>query len=180
MEAVAVWGAVAFSVFVAVTALIMALAGRSSQRQLLADIGALRDAWETSVRADPVVPATKIEPEISPEPVKQVKPEISVESAEPVEPKPVEFLITDAGQGVTTPADDLDYESRTRIVLNRKLGEPLVKAASFGYGLRLALTPENRNRIRFEMKRELRRTRKARKAAVRRAAAEARKRKVPR
>lgn len=49
-----------------------------------------------------------------------------------------------------------------RIVLSATLGEPLVKTAAMFHGLRRALAPETRNRIRFEMKREVRRARKQR------------------
>ena len=43
------------------------------------------------------------------------------------------------------------------------LGESLVTIFSFGYGVRRALSAENRNRIGFEMRREVRRSRKERK-----------------
>jgi hypothetical protein len=49
-----------------------------------------------------------------------------------------------------------------RIVLSATIGEPLVKTAAMFHGLRRALAPETRNRIRFEMKREVRRARKQR------------------
>ena len=49
------------------------------------------------------------------------------------------------------------------------LRESVVQTASLAHGLRRALAPEARNRIRFEMKRELKRTRKARKAEVKEA-----------
>ena len=42
--------------------------------------------------------------------------------------------------------------------------ESAIKAAGIAHGLRRALAPEVRNRIRFEMKREVRRARKQRKA----------------
>ena len=42
------------------------------------------------------------------------------------------------------------------------LGESLVRLLSLGYGVRRAASAENRNRIRFEMRRELRRSRKQR------------------
>ena len=42
--------------------------------------------------------------------------------------------------------------------------ESVVKAAGLAHGLRRALSPETRNRIRFEMKREVRRSRKQRRA----------------
>ena len=42
------------------------------------------------------------------------------------------------------------------------LGESLVRVLSFGYGVRRALSAENRNRIRFEMRREVKRSRRQR------------------
>lgn len=50
------------------------------------------------------------------------------------------------------------------------LGEPLLKAVAFGYGVRRALSPESRNRIAFEMRREVKRARKERRRAARRPA----------
>lgn len=49
------------------------------------------------------------------------------------------------------------------------LRETVVQAASLGAGLRRALAPESRNRIRFEMKREVKRARKQRRADLRQA-----------
>ncbi|CAN5391198.1 hypothetical protein BH11ACT8_BH11ACT8_11210 [soil metagenome] len=49
------------------------------------------------------------------------------------------------------------------------LREGVVQAASFAAGLRRALAPEVRNRIRFEMRREVKRARKQRRADLRRA-----------
>lgn len=42
------------------------------------------------------------------------------------------------------------------------VGESLVRLVSLGYGVRRALTAENRNRIRFEMRREVKRARRQR------------------
>lgn len=42
--------------------------------------------------------------------------------------------------------------------------ESVIKAAGLAHGLRCALSAENRNRIRFEMKREVKRSRKQRRA----------------
>jgi len=42
------------------------------------------------------------------------------------------------------------------------VGESLVRIASLAYGVRRALSPENRNRIGFEVKREIRRSRRQR------------------
>jgi hypothetical protein len=44
------------------------------------------------------------------------------------------------------------------------LRETVVKAASLAHGLRRGLAPATRNRIRFEMKQEVRRSRKQRRA----------------
>ncbi len=49
------------------------------------------------------------------------------------------------------------------------LRETVVKAASLAHGVRRALDPETRNRIRFEMKREVKRARKQRRADTRQA-----------
>lgn len=75
-----------------------------------------------------------------------------------------EYVITTAGAQERA---DLPQVPE-RAVLSLTLGEPLVKLAAFGYGLRRALSPESRNRIVFEMRREVRRARKARRRAARR------------
>ena len=54
-----------------------------------------------------------------------------------------------------------------RLVLTATFGAPLVKVAAFGHGVRRALSPENRNRIWFEMRKEVRTSRKRRRAQVR-------------
>ncbi len=66
------------------------------------------------------------------------------------------YVITDAGEPRPEPnvADAL--------VLSATVGEPLVKVVAFGHGVRRALSPESRNRIWFEMRREVRRARKQR------------------
>lgn len=67
--------------------------------------------------------------------------------------------------------DEEDYLDRVsnRVVLSATLGEPLVKAAAFGYAVRRALSPANRNRIAFEMRREVKRARKQRRRDARQA-----------
>ena len=47
------------------------------------------------------------------------------------------------------------------------LGESVVRLVSLGYGVRRALSAENRNRIAFEMRREVRRSRKDRRRELR-------------
>jgi hypothetical protein len=81
---------------------------------------------------------------------------------------PTEFVITTAGDasGDTSRAEVTQVPERA--VLSVTLGEPLVKLAAFGYGVRHALSPESRNRISFEMRREVKRAQKARRRAARR------------
>ena len=66
------------------------------------------------------------------------------------------YVITDAG----TPEPPLHVPDR--LVLSATVGEPLVKAMALGHGVRRALSAESRNRIWFEMRREVRRARKQR------------------
>jgi hypothetical protein len=76
---------------------------------------------------------------------------------------PSEFVITTAGTGDVTTSEAPD-----RPVLSMTVGEPLVRLAALGYGVRRALSAQSRNRIRFEMRREVRRARKERRRAARR------------
>jgi hypothetical protein len=73
----------------------------------------------------------------------------------------VEFVITDLGRE-QPPADLVrpDAPAFADIVVK----ETVVRAASLAHGLRRGLAPATRNRIRFEMKQELRRARKQRRA----------------
>ncbi len=70
------------------------------------------------------------------------------------------YVITDAGTTDATPnvADS--------VVLSATLGEPLVKVVAFGHGLRRALSAESRNRIWFEMRSEVRASRKRRRREI--------------
>lgn len=56
-----------------------------------------------------------------------------------------------------------------RLFADLVLRESVVQAASLAHGVRRALAPETRNRVRFEMRRELKRARKQRKANLREA-----------
>jgi hypothetical protein len=73
------------------------------------------------------------------------------------------YVITDAGEHRAEPTVP------DRVVLSATVGEPLVKAVSFGHGLRRALSAESRNRIWFEMRREVRRARKQRRREMKEA-----------
>jgi hypothetical protein len=73
------------------------------------------------------------------------------------------YVITDAGE----PRPEANVPDR--VVLSATVGEPLVKVVSFGHGLRRALSPESRNRIWFEVRREVRRARKQRRREMKEA-----------
>lgn len=78
------------------------------------------------------------------------------------------YVITDAGRRldeVVVPEDQVAVPDR--LVFSATMGEPLVKVAAFGHGVRRALSPESRNRIWFEMRREVRAARKRRRRLVR-------------
>jgi hypothetical protein len=75
---------------------------------------------------------------------------------------PVEFVITDLGSRPEPepPAARVDAPAFADILLK----ETVVMAASLAHGVRRGLAPATRNRIRFEMKQEVRRSRKQRRA----------------
>jgi hypothetical protein len=81
-----------------------------------------------------------------------------------------EYVITRLGSpdDVDTPLEHPD----ARLFADLVLRESVVKAASFAHGVRRGLSPENRNRIWFEMRREVKRARKQRKADEREAVRE--------
>lgn len=76
-----------------------------------------------------------------------------------------EYLITDLnrGRGPQIPARIVPAPVFADILLR----ESVIKTAALAAGLRRALSPEVRNRIRFEMKREVKRSRKDRKLMLR-------------
>lgn len=150
MESVTVWVAGVAAVLSLIVMLAVVLAWRASVRHSAAEIAELR-AVVKRLDADARTLGT-------------VSPETAVEH------RVAEFLITDIGAERHEPSDAVP----SRLVLSATVGEPLVRLAAFAYGVRHALSPENRNRIRFEMRREIRRARKARRAAGRAAAAESR------
>jgi hypothetical protein len=77
-----------------------------------------------------------------------------------------EYVITRVGnEAEAEPAPTVESKLFADIVLR----ESVVKAASWAYAVRRGLSPANRNRIRFEMRREVKRVRKNRKAEEREA-----------
>jgi hypothetical protein len=87
----------------------------------------------------------------------------------PRTPVDAEFVIThlgtDQAQEPASPAPGVGSALFADLVLR----ETVVKAASLAHGVRRALEPETRNRIRFEVRREVKRARKQRRAETRRA-----------
>jgi hypothetical protein len=78
-----------------------------------------------------------------------------------------EYTITDLGR--TDDADEPAAAIDRALFADLVLRETVVRAASLAHGVRRALAPETRNRIRFEVRREIRRSRKQRKADLREA-----------
>lgn len=62
----------------------------------------------------------------------------------------------------------------TERVVSATLGEPLIKVAAFGHGVRQALREERRAHLAYQVRREYRRRRRATRAAARRAARQTR------
>jgi len=91
-------------------------------------------------------------------------------------PKPApeaSFVITDlgleaAGQHASPPAEPAPVIG-SALFADLVLRETVVKAAALAHGVRRALDAESRNRIRFEMRREVKRARKQRRADTREA-----------
>jgi hypothetical protein len=90
--------------------------------------------------------------------------------------RPAEFVITSIGERPDPAGRDLAVPEPAPARLTAgefasvAAGESLVRVLSLGYGVRRALSAENRNRIRFEMRREVRRSRKQRRRDLRTAA----------
>lgn len=81
-----------------------------------------------------------------------------------------EFVITDVGRpGAPGAQPGVPDRIEGRLFADIVLRETVVKAASWSHGLRRALSPEHRNRLRFEVRRETRRSARRRKADVKEA-----------
>jgi hypothetical protein len=80
-----------------------------------------------------------------------------------------EFLITQLGsEEVAAPAEPVPT-MEARLFGDILLKEAVVQTASLAHGVRRALSAQTRNRIRFEMRREVKRSRKQRRADAREA-----------
>lgn len=88
----------------------------------------------------------------------------------PPAPRPgpaTEYVITNLGVAEPEPRETPQLGGA--LFADLVLRETAVKAASLAHGVRRALDAETRNRIRFEMRREVRRSRKQRKVDTREA-----------
>lgn len=87
------------------------------------------------------------------------------------EPEP----LTTEGEYVITRLGDAEHEPHTpqriegRMFADLVVRETVVKAAAWSHGVRRALAPETRNRIRFHMRQESKRARKERRAEMKEA-----------
>jgi hypothetical protein len=87
-------------------------------------------------------------------------------SSDVLVPADREYLITTVGEPSADPSRPSEKRGvepmSARQFASVALGESLVRVVSLGYGVRRALSAENRNRIAFEVRREVRRSRKQR------------------
>jgi hypothetical protein len=132
--------AVAAAAVVAVLVLVAVLVTRASRRRWQAQIDALAARLDDLTQPPATEPAT--------EPVREPR-EFTITSLPP-EPVP--------GAGLEVAQTHLSAGQFASVAA----GESLVRVLSFGYGVRRALSAENRNRIRFEMRREVKRVRRQR------------------
>lgn len=77
---------------------------------------------------------------------------------------PASYVITGVGLD-PEPVTSAPIEGR--LFADLVLRESLVRVASLSHGVRRALSPETRNRVRFEMRREVKRARRQRRSDVR-------------
>lgn len=86
-------------------------------------------------------------------------------------PPQTQYVITHLGEPQAEPRIEPEVESVPTVApglfADIVLRETVVQTASLFHGVRRALSPENRNRIRFEMRREVKRSRKQRRADLR-------------
>ena len=145
--------AAAVVVVAAVVAVVVSLSGRRRLQAQLdaarADVDALRVTVADLAAPQPVVPPAP--PSDQPEFVITSLPDGSV-------PRP-DRAGTDLA--VPDPATMSGPVSAGQFA-SAALGESLVRVVSLGHGVRRALSAENRNRIRFEVRREVKRSRRQR------------------
>lgn len=148
---VIVGGALALVVLLLAVALLRARATASHDREAArAETAALRDRVEELERRPATEPSQR-------------------RAARPGEP---EFVITHVGDEVALPrhaAGPAPERPEPALFADIVLRESVVRAASLAHGVRMALAPETRNRIRFEVRQETRRAGRGRRAEMKQA-----------
>jgi hypothetical protein len=93
---------------------------------------------------------------------------VSLDAPEPAPDHP-DYVITHLGEPREEAAVEPAPTVAPGLFADLVLRETVVQTASLFHGVRRALSPETRNRIRFEMRREVKRSRKQRRADLREA-----------
>lgn len=152
------WSVPGWSVVVSLGLLLLVL--------ILAGAALVRSQRRTTARIEAVLSAAQAESDALRSHVEAIErrlapPAARVDSAE--------YKITMLGEA---PADETAPDADAPVLpaslfADLVLREGVVQAASLAAGLRRALAPQTRNRIRFEMRREVKRARKQRRADIR-------------
>jgi hypothetical protein len=91
----------------------------------------------------------------------------SLDDPGPARAAPTEYVITRVGEPAVEAEPEPVPTVPAPVFANLLLKETVVQTASLFQGLRRALAPETRNRIRFHMRQEVKRSRKQRKVEMR-------------
>jgi outer membrane murein-binding lipoprotein Lpp len=141
---------------VVVAVVVAVLVSRAARRRWQAQLDAARaDVEALTARVDDLVDH-------------RAPAETATKAAREPVPGPPEFVITSLPDGTVPRHADLEVARPAGAQLTAgqfasvAVGESLVRVLSFGYGVRRALSAENRNRIRFEMRREVKHARRQR------------------
>jgi hypothetical protein len=148
------WALLVVLVALVATGLLVAWLVRRSRARAAAALDALQQQVET------IEQRLAAAERPTPAPVRRDEREYVVTTLAHPDAEPVEAAGRDA-----TPVPPVPAPMFADLVLR----ESVVQAASLAAGLRRALAPETRHRIRFEMRREVKRARKQRRADVRQA-----------
>jgi hypothetical protein len=95
--------------------------------------------------------------------------ELSRTSGRPQDERHDDYVITALPLAAPPPVSVAGDPREAAGFVSLAVGESLVRVVSLAHGVRRALSPESRNRIRFEMRREVKRARKQRRRDVREA-----------
>ncbi|NYG56084.1 hypothetical protein [Nocardioides perillae] len=134
-----------------VTARRAAARGRAETAALRRDLAELRAALGTAGGG------REVPPEPEPDPADAARPSVPA------------YVITGVGDRPRAPGGPAPAPARLegRLFADLVLRESVVKAAALAHGVRRAAAPETRDRVRVELRRELRRARKQRRADLR-------------